>query len=108
MRGCQPCVAPGNCLPAQRLHDVLLCVAHRNSAPAAAAAAAATEAAAAAATAAAPAAPASLMAVLEAMLQTQLGVFVFANFTIACCAAVAAIVTVCDAEATAAALIVAS
>jgi hypothetical protein len=48
------------------------------------------------------------MAVLEAMLQTQLGVFVFANFTIACCAAVAAIVTVCDAEATAAALIVAS
>lgn len=32
--------------------------------------------------------------VLESLLQTQLGVFVFSNFVIACCAAVAAITTV--------------
>lgn len=36
----------------------------------------------------------SMLGVLEALLQTQLGVFVFSNFIIACCAAVAAITTV--------------
>lgn len=35
-----------------------------------------------------------LMGVLESLLQTQLGVFVFSNFVIACCAAVAAVTTV--------------
>jgi hypothetical protein len=32
--------------------------------------------------------------VLESLLKTPLGVFVFSNFVIACCAAVAAVTTV--------------
>jgi hypothetical protein len=34
------------------------------------------------------------MAVLDSLLQTQLGVFVFSNFVIACCAVLAAVTTV--------------
>jgi hypothetical protein len=34
------------------------------------------------------------MSILESLLQTQLGVFVFSNFVIACCTAVAAVTTV--------------
>ena len=35
-----------------------------------------------------------LMGILESLLQTQLGVFVFSNFVIACCTAVAAVTMV--------------
>lgn len=40
------------------------------------------------------------MSILESLLQTQLGVFVFSNFVIACCTAVAAVTTVRGAAAT--------